>query len=329
MSTMTARTRDGRLARDQLISAIDDFSDGFILLGEDLSFRYMNAAAERAFGRGRGEVLGKPFPEAFPTARGSVFEDAFARCAEGRERLDFQTFFGTGRGAKWYDVRVSPWEPGISVRIRELEDRGEEAERDRIVRELSHRVKNSLALIGSLANVESGAIKDAAAKDILERMQGRLHATSLLYDKLARAPGTDSIDVAEYLASLAALIAANFSDGSGRVRIELALSRLELEPGRAAALGLAANEAMTNSFKYAFAGTAEGRLRVELSSSKGRAIFAIEDDGPGFPSGFDPSKDGDLGYALMADKARELGGRLAAGGGSSGRGARVQIDFPV
>ena len=117
--------------------------------------------------------------------------------------------------------------------------------------------------------------------------------------------------------------------GTGRVKVELALSDFELDSSRAAALGLAANEAMTNSFKYAFEGPGEGRLRIELSSLRGRVEFAVEDDGPGFPAGFDPLKDGDIGYALMADKARELRGRLTVGGGAGGRGARVQISFPA
>jgi nitrate/nitrite-specific signal transduction histidine kinase len=55
----------------------------------------------------------------------------------------------------------------------------------------------------------------------------------------------------------------------------------------------------------------------------------VEDDGPGFAAGFDPARDGDIGFALMADKARELGGRLSAGSGPAGRGARVRISFPA
>jgi PAS domain S-box-containing protein len=317
---MTFSTLDGCLANEQIMTALDDFSDGYMVFDEDLSFKYLNAAAERAFGHQREEVLGKPFSQAFPTARGSVFEDAFARCMGGGECLDFQTFFGIGAAAQWYDVLVSPGEMGISMRIRALEDRGETAEKERVVREFSHRIKNSLSVISSLASVESGSIKDEVARESLDRLQGRIHATSLLYDKLSRSEGSGSIDAAEYIAELASLIEASFSDGSGRVSMEFALSRLELDSKRASALGLAANEAITNSFKYAFAEGGRGRIKVELALSRGRVLFAVEDDGPGFPCGFDPLRDGDIGYALLAEKARELGGKLTAGPGSGGQG---------
>jgi two-component sensor histidine kinase len=326
---VTAIGESRSLTNDQIISALNDFSDGFFALDESLVVGYMNPAAEHSLGLAPGEAVGKTFGAAVPTSKDSVFGYAFQRCLAESSRLDFQTYFGSGSGAHWYDIRVSPADRGLSVRLRVLGDDSEAARNETLIRELSHRVKNSLAMISSLAEIELGAVEDECARESMKRLQGRIHATSLLYDKLSRTPGAMSIDMAEYLSDLAALVAENFSSDDRRIAFELELANLSLDPARAAALGLAANEAMTNSFKYAFSGGASGgRLRIRLSASKGIALFAVEDDGPGFPELFDPARDGDIGFALMSDKARELGGRLSTGRGAGGRGARIQISFP-
>ena len=327
---MTVTPLERCLDYDQMLSAIEGFSEAFIAFDGDLAFKYLNAAAEHLLDRDRGELLGRSYLEAIPSARGSVFEDAAERCLAEGSRVDFQTFFGTSHAAHWYEVHVSPAEGGLTIHLRALDLVDEAtAEKDRVLREINHRMKNSLAVISSLVSLERDSVIDEAAREGLERLHGRIHATGLLYDKLARAQEPESIDAAEYIADLAALVDENFSTAEKRVRLELALSKIELDSERAAALGLVANEAMTNSYKYAFAGARRGLLKVELAVSGKKAIFAVEDDGPGFPAGFDPLRDGDIGFALMADKARELGGLLSTRSGEGGRGARVEIAFPL
>lgn len=335
-----ATSIERRMAYDQILSAIDGFSEAFAMLDEELRFRFVNSEAERILGKPRDELEGAALFEAFPAAKGSIFDEAIARCVEGEELVEFQTFFGTGMDARWYAARVAPADKGASLHLRELEGSSSpESSGDAVVREMNHRVKNTLSLISSLARLEKDELEDEAAKEALGRLERRIEASGLLYDMLARSRGIDSIDAANYLADLAALISANFASIDGEVRLDLSLQSLVLDGKRAAALGLAANEAMTNSYKYAFASDrlrassctrpTAGTLKIRLSVSGKTAAFLVEDDGPGFPAGFDPARDGDIGFALMIDKARELGGRLVAGPGSRGRGARVEISFPA
>jgi PAS domain S-box-containing protein len=167
---LTEQALEGKVAHDLIMTAMDDFSDGFLVFDEELSFRYVNAAAERTLGLDRREILGKPFLRAFPSARGSVFEDAFRRCLGGSDRLDFQTFFGVDGEAGWYDVRVSPADSGVSVRLRRLDPLGGGAAKDWAATELSHRIKNSLSMIASLASLETSSVGDGAAREGLDRL---------------------------------------------------------------------------------------------------------------------------------------------------------------
>lgn len=94
---------------------LDKVPDAFFALDSDLRVTYFNAAAEAALGRSSSEVLGRPLFDSFPEARGSVFEANYRRCLETREPLSFETHFEAEPYANWYDVRVYPFESGISV----------------------------------------------------------------------------------------------------------------------------------------------------------------------------------------------------------------------
>jgi two-component system, NtrC family, sensor histidine kinase KinB len=100
---------------EQAISILESISDGFFALDDDLVVTYFNRAAEQVLGRKAGDVLGRNLFEAFPEARGSIFEEMYTRGVRERISLTFETYFGLQPYENWYDVRVYPQKHGISV----------------------------------------------------------------------------------------------------------------------------------------------------------------------------------------------------------------------
>jgi PAS domain S-box-containing protein len=128
-----------RQANERLSNILNSISDGFFVLDEKLTITYYNTAAERLLGRTNAEVLGRPIFEAFPEAKGSIFEEKYRGALEHMETDFFETYFGTPPFENWYDVRVYPFEGGITVYFqitterkrdqRELEEKTRELER--------------------------------------------------------------------------------------------------------------------------------------------------------------------------------------------------------
>ena len=111
------------LTRQRLADILGSISDGFFTLDPELRVTYFNKAAERILNRARSEVLGQPLFDAFPEAKGSIFEEKYRWALEHQERLTFEAYFETAPYADWYDVTVTPFEQGISVYFQVITER--------------------------------------------------------------------------------------------------------------------------------------------------------------------------------------------------------------
>ena len=106
---------DLRKSNELVTNILESISDGFMALDDDLVVTYFNKAAGQLLNRQREGILGHPFFESIPEARGSIFEDKFTEAVQRRESMAFETYFGVRPYANWYDVRVYPQEKGIAV----------------------------------------------------------------------------------------------------------------------------------------------------------------------------------------------------------------------
>jgi PAS domain S-box-containing protein len=126
-----------RAANIDLHQTLESISDAFFALDDDWRVVYFNAAAEKALGRDREQVLGRPLLDSFPEARGSLLEAKYAEALRGRQPLVFETYFDQPPYANWYEVRVYPREPGISVYFQVITARKQaEIERENLIRDL-------------------------------------------------------------------------------------------------------------------------------------------------------------------------------------------------
>jgi PAS domain S-box-containing protein len=131
------RTAELTKTSERVTNVLESISDGFIAMDQDLVVTYFNAAAERLLGREREEVIGRNLFEAFPEARGSIFEEKYTEAVRERTSVAFETYFGEEPYENWYDVKVRPYEDGITAYFRVITERKKrEMKQKRTIREL-------------------------------------------------------------------------------------------------------------------------------------------------------------------------------------------------
>ena len=209
-------------------------------------------------------------------------------------------------------------------------------EKEILLKEIHHRVKNNLQVISSILNLQSGYIGDEGLKDIFKESQDRIRSMALIHERLYKSGDLASIDCPEYIRALTTIIFRSYS--SSGVRLTLDVKDIELDIDTSVPLGLILNELCTNALKYAFpegAFKGPGELLVSLGSAEDDNYeLVVSDNGVGLPEDLDLDKIDTMGLNLVKSMVRQLGGTLEMDGhdgkaGKEGRtGAVFTIRFP-
>ncbi len=198
-------------------------------------------------------------------------------------------------------------------------------DKDLLLKELQHRVKNNLQLITALIRLEARAAQRGDKVD-LDRLAGRIDTLSLLYQALSTDHWGSVVDLGPYLGDIAS--ASVRAHAVGGVALDLKMSYCPVSINVAMPVGLMLNELLMNTFKYAFDGRESGTISVEcLCQEDDRYRIVFADDGVGFPSGMTwptPGKLGALILQTLRENTRQLNFQVAS---QPGEGARVTIDF--
>jgi two-component sensor histidine kinase len=197
-------------------------------------------------------------------------------------------------------------------------------EKEWLLKEIHHRVKNNLQIVMSLLNSQSVYIENDAALSAIRDSQHRVHAMSLIHQKLYNTENVSSIDMSSYTRELVSYLCDSFVIGQ-HVRFEFNIEPLELDVAQAIPLGLILNEAITNAIKYAFPDNRQGVISISLSNMTSNLfLLSISDNGIGMPVHFDNSKPGSLGMSLMSGLSEDLDGTFAI---ESDKGTTIKISF--
>nr|WP_279343363.1 ATP-binding protein [Fundidesulfovibrio terrae] len=200
-------------------------------------------------------------------------------------------------------------------------------EKDVLLKEIHHRVKNNLQIITSLISLQCAGISNPGELERAERLEWRIRSMALIHEQLyGAADNFASIDMAEYIENLAGKLAASFSGRNGKVRLHINAAPTLLGIDKAVPCGLLVNELITNAFKHAFDASRGGNLNISLHKNGSEAQLTISDDGPGFPEGFDIRDSPSLGAQLVSELARQLGGTLRT---DNAPGAEIEVRFPL
>jgi two-component sensor histidine kinase len=198
------------------------------------------------------------------------------------------------------------------------------AEKEVVLAEVHHRIKNNLATVAGLLSLQAAQAGEERSEAILQAAATRVKSMASLYERLFLAENKQQVALKEYFSSLLPEIHATFP-GSDVVRLNLELEDIVLPPKIVSALGILVNELMTNAMKYAFPAHAAGKITVAAAIRDGRVRIRFQDDGPGLPSPA-PRDEAGFGMQLVGMMVRQLKGTLAVG---PGPGAEFLIEFPA
>jgi two-component sensor histidine kinase/tetratricopeptide (TPR) repeat protein len=199
------------------------------------------------------------------------------------------------------------------------------AEKEWLLKEIHHRVKNNLQIVISLLNTQAIYIDNNVALDAIRESKHRMHSISLIHQKLYQSENLACVDMFDYISELVKFLQDSF-DIRNKVGIDLQVEPLELDVAHAVPIGLILNEAITNAIKYAFPGPARGKITITLDELDDRTIYlVIEDNGVGLPEQFDLAKINSLGMNLMKGLTTQLRGDFRL---NNDKGLAIHIVLP-
>ncbi|MBK8096017.1 MAG: PAS domain S-box protein [Planctomycetes bacterium] len=318
--------------------------NAMILVDQGGRINLVNEQAERLFGYPRAELLGsnvdRLVPQRYranhPEQRASWFARPAARAMGGGRDL-----FGLRKDGSEVPIEIglNPMRTStgtfvlaaiidITERKRgEVMLRASLAEKEILLREIHHRVKNNMQVICSMLSLQSHYVDEGRHRAMFEQCEGRVRAMALIHEKLYGATNLTTIDFGQYARELTTmLVAAQPAAEAFRVRFEL--SPIVVDIQAAIPLGLILNELVTNAIKHAFT-TRLGTIGILLQEvAATRCALEVRDDGHGLPPDFESTRTRGLGMRIIGGLVRQLDGTFQCTG-RAGAGAVFRVEFPL
>ncbi|HEV2720192.1 MAG TPA: histidine kinase dimerization/phosphoacceptor domain -containing protein [Thermoanaerobaculia bacterium] len=326
--------REEALFRGLLESA----PDGIVVVDRRGSIVIVNSQTERMFGYSREELLGNRIEMLVPlSSRAHHAHDRAAYAADPHTRAMGAGRALTGRkkdGSEFpVEISLSPLsteqdELVMSI-VRDITDRRRAdelmqaslREKEALLREIHHRVKNNLQITSSLLRLQAGAIENAEARVVFSETQQRIRSMALVHEKLYQSTNLSRIDFADYIRTLGELLFKSFAADPSRIQLKVEGDDVLLSIDTAVPCGLIANELLLNALKHAFPEETHGEIVVELADlGDGWCRMAVRDDGIGLP---DDETTGTLGLQLVRGLVAQLDGTLQVERGRGGAGFTI------
>ncbi len=320
------------LSPDLLARILEIADDAIISVDTHEAIRVFNQGAEKIFGYSPGEVLGRPLsilvPERF-RARHSAHVASFAKSpTPSRVMAQRSDIFGLRKDGTEFPAEASISYATVqgmqllTVILRDITERKDTeqrlkstiAEREVLLREVHHRVKNNLQVVTSLLNLQARATQDEYVQRAFEESQHRVQSMALIHEQLYGSNDFSAIDFPDYILQLSSRLFRSYQIPAGRVELETRVSDVALGVDEAVPCGLILNELLSNSLKYAFDGS-PGKIYIHVDRLEDASIrLTIGDNGRGLPPevGFWNTKT--LGLRLVRSLVRQLDGEIEVGG---------------
>jgi PAS domain S-box-containing protein len=288
----------------------------------------VNAQAEHVFGYPRAELLGQPIemlvPERFrkhhPGLRGAFFGDPQSRpMGEGRDLYALRK-----DGSEFpVEIGLNPIETDEGMMVlsaivdisdrKQREDHIQAAlkEKDVLLGEIHHRVKNNLQVIDSLLDLQSSTIDDEVALRLLRESRNRIKSMALIHQTLYQSKDFARMDFHGFLDTFVPMIVSSYSVDPGRIELSLSVAEVSLPINAAIPCGLIVNELISNALKHAFPGGRRGHVKMDLAREPNDHVaLSVSDDGVGIPDDLDLADATTLGLQLITLLGEQLGATL-------------------
>lgn len=308
---------------ERLRLVIEAAPNAMIMVAKDGKIVFSNARAAALFGYRREELLGEKIEMLVPhrfLAGHPEHREGFFKNPKTRAMGAGRDLFGLRK-----DGREVPIEIGLNpiethdgrfilasiidiTERRRLDEmiRASLKEKETLLKEVHHRVKNNLQIVSSLLALQAAHIADKQANAVFTESQNRIKSIARIHEMLYRSPSLSRIDFGEYVGDLLAELKSSFGGGTN-ISIAADVRHIFMDAEKAVYYGLIITELVSNSIKHAFPASAAGEIRVAMRQSESRMTLEIRDTGVGFPKGRDSRKSTALGLNLVNTFARQLG----------------------
>ncbi|MBD2208687.1 GAF domain-containing protein [Calothrix sp. FACHB-156] len=200
------------------------------------------------------------------------------------------------------------------------------AEKEVLLKEIHHRVKNNLQIVSSLLQLQSQTLDSPEAIKVLRESQNRIDSISLIHKNLYTTPNIGQLDVAEYIDNLATNLLISYQIEPAKISLATYIDAVSLNIDQAIACGLIINELISNALKHAFTNQQVGNIIISLHNLGETIEMVVQDDGIGLPNDFDLINTNSLGLSLVYDLATaQLDGTITV---DNARGTLFKIQFP-
>lgn len=283
----------------------------------------VNEYACAKYGYDREELIGKPYSIINDEENQEDITDKTVRILAG-EILNFESLHVRKDGHR-FPVEVSARlikikeKPVMITIVRDITERKHAdeqikaalLEKEILLKEIHHRVKNNLQVISSLLNLQSKYTGEKQVVEVFKKSQERIRAMAIAHEKLCHSDDLSQIDFRDYIGSLITYLFEAYSFIPGQVQLKIEIEEISVNLETAIPLGLIINELVANSLKHAFPGEKKGEIHVELKESEDSVfdyIMMISDNGVGLPGSIDFQESGSLGMVLVGTLIKQLHG---------------------
>jgi two-component sensor histidine kinase len=198
-------------------------------------------------------------------------------------------------------------------------------EKEILIKEIHHRVKNNLQLISSIIYIKMTSVKESEIKYFLGDMRQKIRSIALIHERLLQTENLDTVDISDYLGKLVYDLQTSNSRPDLNLRITSSLEKKQMDLDTAIYCALIVNELITNAIKHAFKGLAVGMVEVSFRQDGHEYVLGVGDNGITMPDTIAPGESNSFGMHLLEIFVRQLGGRLEV---KRQRGTSFIIRFP-
>lgn len=317
--------RLGEETRRKLAGLVDHADDAIIGLNAEGTIETWNAAACRTFGYRDSDVIGRQATMLLSEPGGEELRHILDTVRDGREPQHYELVHRRKDGTEFpAQVTVAAVSRdtgaviGFAKVVRDISQqkqieaqlRASLDEKEVLLREIHHRVKNNLQVISSLLHLQLGAAADPRTVEPLVESQNRIQSMALVHQLLYQSKDLARIDLGDYVRELAKRLIAAYHVAPDRITVTVDADPARLDADRAITCGLLVNELITNALVHAFPGGRSGHVWITISHAAGELTLAVRDDGVGLPEALRLETVTTFGLRIAQALAKQLDGTL-------------------
>ncbi len=330
--------RENEQFLENIIENIPDMI--FVKSADELRFERVNRAVELIWGYERDELIGKTDYDFFTREEADFYSQSDREVLYKKELQDIleETMHTRYRGEIILHTKKIPLldengrpnyllaisEDITERKMAEINLKKSLEEKEDLLREIHHRVKNNMQIISSLLNLQSAHVQEEESKDILKDSQSRVKSMAMIHEKLYTSHDLSHINFKQYTEKLVSDIFYTYKVQIGTIEPVLKVADIEFNMETAIPLGLIINELVTNSLKFAFPDTDKGSITVKMETEGEEHNLIVEDDGIGLPEGFEFDKTDSLGLQLVNNLVAQIDGNITI---DKSKGTKYSINF--